>query len=271
MKRSIRFLCLSGIFLCVSAQAGTIIKIQDSEGVTTVLTDGSQARLNSAASEYVIVDYASHAVRIVSPAKKQVLVLDSVGEGKGSPVRKVKTGLKPLGEGGTIAGYKTRKYQFTANGKSCGTIFASQDALRAPGIEPLFDAMQAMMEQQQAAMGGFAGMADDCTLGEVQMGKKLSDIGVPMRVEVNGRVESEVKSIQLNASLPADTFTIPASYKTMSMEEQMREASRQMQQYQPQMQEMMKQMQQMQGSGQSDDEGMTQMQIMQQMMRQQER
>ncbi len=91
----------------------------------------------------------------------------------------------------------------------------------------------------------------------------VNTIGVPMRTEKNGRVDSEVKSIQLNVELAADTFVIPASYKTVTMEQQMREMKQAMQKHQPQMQQMMQQMQQ---SGRMSPEMMEQMRRMQDMM-----
>ncbi len=244
--------------------AGTVIEIQTDNTMTTVLTDGKNVRMNMSDSEYAIIDSKNHDVKIVSTAEKQVLLLEAGPAGK-KGAAKVKTTITNLGAGGRIAGYDTQKFSYQANGKPCGVIYGSKQAYQLKGMKALFSAIQAMMEKQQAALGGFAGMVDDCTLGDISLGEHINTIGVPMRTERNGVVDSEVKSIKQGMKLPADTFVIPASYKTITLEEQMRGVRQQMQQYQPQMQQMMQQMQQ---SGQMTPEMMEQMRRAQEMMQQ---
>jgi len=258
------------------AMAGTIIKIQADEELTTVLTDGKLVRMNISSDEYVIVDYRKQTVKIVSPQKQQVMLLGTNKMVAGNPGPEVRASFKKLGAGIKIAGYPTQKYTYSANGKSCGVIYGSKEAYQQPGIKQLFLAMQTMMENQRAAMGGFAGMMDDCDLADMKVGEHVNTIGVPMRTEVKGVVDSEIKSIRLNENVPADTFVIPASYKTITIEQQMREAKQQLQQYglqnqQPQMQQMpqiQEMMGQMQQSGQMTPEMMEQMRQVQEMMRQ---
>lgn len=249
-------------------QAGTVVEVLSDNELTTILTDGKQARVNTAGAEYIIVDYQSHTVKMVDPVKKQVMLLAADASTAGLSAPKVQTSLKKLGSGGLVAGYKTEKYAYSVNGRHCGVIYGSLQAYREKGIQALFAAMDNLVKKQQAAMGGYVGMIDDCTLGEMQFSDQTGRLGVPMRTEKNGVVNSEVKSIKWNVELPTDAFLVPASYKTTTLEEQMREVRRQMQQYQPQMQQMMEQMQR---SGQVDADTMTQMQMMQEMMRQQER
>jgi len=247
--------------------AGTIVEIQDENELTTVMTDGKQARMNVSATEYVIVDYKNNSVKFVSHPEKQVMLLDTDGMPSGNSAPAVRTSIDKLGSGQVIAGYKTQKFSYTANGKSCGVIYGSKDAYQLKGIKELFAAMKTMVEKQRAIMGSFAGMIDACTQADMNVSDHVNTIGVPMRTEKNGRVRSEIKSIKVDVSLPADAFVIPASYKTVTMQEAMsgNMADGQMQQHQPQMQEMMRQMQQ---SGQMTPEMMEQMRQAQEMMRQ---
>lgn len=254
--------------LLVSANivfAGTIIKIQSADSMATVLTDGKFARMNSSADEYVIVDYKKKTVKMVDPKMRQVMLLDAGKVSAGSAASQLRTSVKKLGAGMTVAGYPTQKYAYSANGRSCGFIYGSTEAYQKKGIKELLQAMNNMMEKQQAMLGGFAGMMDDCMLADMKISEHVNTIGVPMRTEKNGVVDSEVKSIKLNVELPADTFVIPSSYKTVTMEQQVREVKQQMQQYQPQVQQMMQQMQQ---SGQMPPEMMQQMRRAQEMMKQ---
>ncbi len=184
----------------------------------------------------------------------------------------VRTLIKKLGAGIEIAGYPTEKYAYSANGKSCGVIYGSKDVYQQDGIKELFEAMKIMMEKQRAVLGGLASMLDDCTLADMNISDHVMMIGVPMRTDRNGQIETEIKSIKSGVALPADSFVIPASYKVVSVDDQINSAKKdmaniqqQMQRYQPQMQQMMQQMQQ---SGQMTPEMQQQMRQAQEMMRQ---
>jgi hypothetical protein len=263
--------------------AGTIVEIKNKDAMTTVLTDGKKARMNSGGDDYVIVDYASSSVKIVDTKKRQVMSLDVDDLPKGSAPQKIHTAVKNLGRGPVIAGYKTQKFNYTVNGQSCGVIYGSKDVYQLKGIKKLLDAMNTIAERQQSIMGGFAGMIDNCTLANMEMIDHVATTGVPMRTINKNKVDSEIQSIKLDVALPADTFTISASYKVVTMKEEMQglekdmaKVQQQMQQYQPQMQEMMRQhepqmqevMRQMQQSGQMSPEMMEQMRQAQEMMKQ---
>lgn len=272
MLKTIQLIIILVFFSSSIAMAGTVIEIKSKNEITTVLTDGKQARLNTGGLDYVIIDYKTNAVKAVDTKKRQVMLFDMDNMPKTGKAPKIKTSIKNLGAGSSIAGYKTQRFSYAVNGKNCGVIFGSKQAYQNKDIKALFDAMRNMMNKQQAMLGGFAGMIDDCTLGDIEMGKHTMKIGVPMRTEKNGVVDFEVKSIKLDVTLPANTFVIPASYKTTSVEEEMRNASKdmmkmqqQIQQYAPQMQQMMQQMQQ---SGQMSPEVMEKMRQAQEQMKQ---
>lgn len=254
-----------------TVMAGTVIQILNNNEMTTVLTDGKLARMNMSGADYVIVDYRKHTVKTVSPEKQTVMILsaDKMSAGNNGP--EVRIDIKELGTGIVVAGYPTRKFSLFANGKSCGLVFGSKDVYTKDGIKELFQAMKTMMEQQQAVLGGFASMVDDCILADMKISDYVNRIGVPMRSERNGRVETEIKSIRYGVALPADVFVVPAPYKVLTMQDQMNAASKDvakmrqqmprqsMQGQQPQMQEMMRQM---------PPEMMEQMRRSQEMMRQ---
>lgn len=263
MIKLIQLTCVC-IFLVSSNAvfAGTIIQIQNKNDLATISTDGKLARMSMSGDEYVIVDYKKHTVKMVNPQKRQVVLL-STGKRSAGKSSAIRTSVKNLGAGIPIAGYPTQKYAYSANGKSCGVIYGSKDVYQKQGIKDLLQAMKTMMERQRAVLGGLAGMVDDCTLADMNVSEHVNTIGVPMRTEKNGRVDSEVKSIRLDVALPADTFTIPASYKTVTMEQQMHEMKQAMQKHQPQIQQMMQQMQQ---SGRMSPEMMEQMRRMQDVM-----
>lgn len=248
----IKSIQLSGfVFFLFSAvaMAGTVVEIQSKDELTTLLTDGQHARINIGGSNYVIVDYSDESVRMVSPEKQQVLLFnETTMTSDNRSTAEVRTSIERLGEGEEVAGYKTQRFGYAANGKQCAVIYGSWDAYQAKGIKELLTAMKTMMEKQQALLGGFAALVDDCVLADMQISDHVNTIGVPMRTEKNGQVDTEIKSIKVDADLPDDVFTIPASYKTVSMQQQLSGLSENMariqshvQQYQPQVQQMIRQ------------------------------
>ncbi len=279
------------IFSC-SVSAGTIIEFQNKGELTTMLTDGKQARLNMSSQEYVIIDYRKHLVKVINKSKQQVMVLDVSAADKSGSSKRVNVSLKSLGDASDVAGYKTEKLEYSANGKLCGVILASKSAYQQKGIKDLISAMQTMVKKQRAVLGGFVGFVDDCTLADMQLTEQVSTIGLPMRTVKNGAVETEINSIKVDVALPKSTFAIPAAYKTITMDEQIKQATQGMQnmnsfkrsatqqsggqpsrqpnmqpgmQQAPQYQDLMRQMQQ---SGQLTPEMMEQMRHSQQMMQQ---
>jgi len=212
------------------ASAATVIKIQDGNDVTTMLTDGERARIDMSADEYVIVDFASQKINMVSPSKKQVMVFDAKSRNTRPGVNRsmVKMMLNNRGKPRNIAGFHSDRYEYTANGKSCGVVYASKSALKEKGVKQLLDTMQVMIEQQRTLMGGFAALIDDCKLADMELTGKVASIGVPMMKEENSRVSTQVKSIDVDVTLPAEIFLVPAGYTRTTIEKQVQQAYKSM-------------------------------------------
>ena len=252
--------------------AGTIIEIKNNNEIFTVMTDGKQARMNTGASDYVIVDYKTNSMKNVNRNNRQVMLFDIDNMTKTGNVPRVQLSIKNLGAGSSIAGYKTQKFGYAVNGKTCGIVYGSKDAYQHKGVNALFDTIKTMMQKQLAMLGGFASMVDDCTLADVEISNHVATIGAPMRIEKKGSVDIEVKSIKLDVPLPANTFVIPVSYKIVSingesqkLQKDMTKMQRQISQnQQPKMQQMMQQMQQ---SGQMPPEVMERMRRAQEQMK----
>lgn len=236
-------------FLCPSmTMAGTIIDIQNKNQLSTVLTDGQQTRVNMGAGEFVLVDHKSQQLMMVNPHKHEIMLFDGKQSSAGNNGPKVRTTVKLIGAGINIAGYKTNKFEYFANGKFCGVIYGSKTAYQVQGVKELLSAMKMLMDRQQAILGGLAGMLDVCTLADMKLSNHVATIGVPMRNEKNGTVETEVKNIQVGAEIPGYIFEVPASYRIATMPGQTKDVATQAPkerqktpQYQPQMQDTMRQ------------------------------
>jgi hypothetical protein len=268
-----------------SAVAGTLIEVVGKNGSQTqVMMDGKKSRIDMGREQgYVLIDYDRQTMLAVIPEQKQILDMSGdMPSLSGRSVPRVRTELIPGGRGPAIAGYSTEMFKLKANGKACGTLFGSKAAMETAGIANLFNSMKAMVEKQRAAMGSYAAMMDDCTRANMDFASYASKMGVPMRMLDNrGNVVSEIKSINTNVALPANAFTLPKGYKTVTMAEQMngtRQGIKQAQRQMPGMKQtqhsgrispdVLKQMQQ---SGRIPPEAMEQIKQYQRMMQQQGR
>jgi len=265
MSRTSQVISVLLFFSCATVMAGTVVEIKSDNQTSTILTNGKQARLNTGAQDYVIIDYKSNTVKIVNSNERKVIHFAADNMPKTGSAPKIQTVIKNLGAGGSVAGFATQRFSYKVNGSDCGIIYGSKQAFQHPHIKALFSAIQTMMQQQQEMLGGFAGMLDDCTLGDIEMSKHTATIGVPMRTVKHGVVDFEVKSIRFDVALAANAFAIPPSYKTVTIKDEMQK----MQQQIPQ--DLQRQMQQMQQSGQIPPELMEKMRNLEQQMEQYQR
>ncbi|NOQ69559.1 MAG: hypothetical protein GQ573_05580 [Gammaproteobacteria bacterium] len=221
MIKVIQFVGMLFLF-CSPVMAGTIIEIQNNNELTTLITDGQKVRMNMSESEYAILDYSNHSAQIINPQKKQVMFLNVGDMTAGNNVVTVQISINKLGDGQEIAGYKTQKFSYKANGRSCGVIYGSKNAYQTDGIKELVAALKTLMEKQRVALGGFASLVDICTLADMQLMDHINTVGLPLRTEKNGRAELEIKMIKAGVSLADDTFVIPASYRMLGEKQQMK-------------------------------------------------
>jgi len=254
--------------------AATLIDVKDKDnGTTQIMTDGKKARMDTGKDgSYMVLDYDKQGVYAVLPEQQQII--DLSGEvptmGGGGSAQKVHTELSPAGNGPTIVGYVTTKFTLKANGQHCGVLYGSREAMQAPGISQLFAAMKRMVDQQRAAMGGYASMVDVCTRASMDLALLADTVGLPMKMhDKNGSNVSEIIAINTSATLPANAFALPSSYKVVTLAEQLQQGQqgmKQLQQQMPQIDNMLKQMQQ---QGGLPPEAMEQLKRYQQMMQQQ--
>lgn len=209
---------LGMLFVCnLSVTAGTIVEIQNKDGMTSIFSEDLLVRIEMSDSEYAIVDYKNNSVKVVDSSKKQVMLLTIKNIDSRYDANAVNIAINKVGIGQTISGYETQKYRYAANGNMCGYIYGSQAAYEKKNVKNLFTAVDYFMNKQYALLGSYARLIDACTLADMQVGRYVNNFGVPMRTEKNGSIENEIKSIQLDVSFPENTFIVPATYKTLSM------------------------------------------------------
>lgn len=267
------FILACALFAFGAAEADVQIRIQSQHDTSTLSSNGERTRIDGGNMPgYVIVDHASGELLMVDPGRGQVMrSVIGADDGAGSTLSDVR--LEDRGKGPRIAGYATREFAYSANGKPCGTIFASRDLLDDRQIRAMFESMRAM-QQRSRTTAGVAGFMDACQLGNLGLAGALESAGAPMRmIDAEGRVQSEVLSVDTRANPGSDYYEVPAGMAVVEFGAEMggmQQRTREMMQDMPDMQEMMQQLQQ--SGGQMSEEMQRQMQEqmhkMQQMLQQ---
>ncbi len=247
------FCCLLAL-IAGNTLAATMLEIRSDEGLTKVYKDGSRSRMESG-DGYMVIDSKAETLFVVMPNERRAIDLSSAlktpARGSSKPVS---INFRKKSAGPRIAGYKTLQYDYIADGKHCGSLFASADALDDTGLEDTFEMMERMAAKADALMIAFNSNPDPCERADSQFARYLRKIGIPMRVQSsNGKLVSEIVRIEKNAKLPPNAFVVPAGY-------QVQDAGQMMQQM-PNMQEMMQQMPQ---GGQLPPEALERLRRMQQ-------
>ena len=234
--------------------AATMLEIKSDEGLTKVYKDGSRSRMESG-DGYMVIDSKAETLFVVMPNERRAIDMSSAlktpVEGASKPVS---INFNKKNAGPRIAGYKTIQYDYISDGKHCGSLFASADALDDTGLGDTFKMMERMAAKADALMMAFNSNPDPCERADNQFARYLKKIGMPMRIQsANGKLVSEIVRIEKNAKLPPNAFTVPAGY-------QVQDAGQLMQQM-PNMQEMLQQTPQ---AGQLPPEALERLRRMQQ-------
>ncbi len=266
MKRYLTAACL--LLVSTSGLADLRLEIQDMGGRTTTLSsNGSKTRIeNQGMPGYAIADAASRQLLMVDPRRGEVLSMTPGAGGVTVGGKSFSVSLVPRGGGRRVAGYDTRKYEFVADGETCGTVYASQKLFQIKPMRAMVDAMRGMRDFSQAMSSGVAGLLTACQRASLQLSDAVDSAGLPLLIlDAGGNRLSEVVSVDIDASVDAGAYEIPAGMKVVPMDQAMRQVSELIQNM-PNMQQMMQQMQQ--GGQQMTPEMSRQMEKMQEMLEQ---
>jgi hypothetical protein len=226
--------CLLALF-AGNASAATMLEIKSDEGKTRVYKDGSHSRMESG-DGYMIIDSKAETLFVVMPGERRAIDMSSALKTQASSSGKpVDIDFRKQNAGPRIAGYKTHKYDYIADGEHCGSLFASADALNDTGLEDTFEMMERMAARADAMLAAFSNDRDPCERADSQFARYLKEIGIPMRIQAaNGKLVSEIIRIEKNARLPPNAFVVPAGYQVQDAGQMMRQM--------PDMQKIMEQM-----------------------------
>ena len=207
------------LFTAATANADTVIEFKFNSAQSQFLTNGAKARINSRGTDdYMVVDFDTKTIYSVTPKKKQIAnITESIPSILAIEPPRIRTDIKPAGEGPVIAGYSTRKFRLSANGEYCGMVFASKDALKGTTIENMFGTLKTMTDNHIKSLGAFAAIIPSCQMAMLRLADKLPYIGAPMRViDIEGKVDSEITRIIKDAGVEPHNYTLPDNYKHAS-------------------------------------------------------
>ena len=253
---------------CASAVADVQLTMRDAGGRnTTMSSDGSRVRVDGTGMPgYMII--ADGEVFMVDNTRQQIMRGDFGASEAGAASLDIR--LKDKGGGEKVAGYLTRKYEFSANGETCGTIYASKKLLQQDGVRAMFESMRGLQQHSRGYTSGFGAMMPLCQRANLELADALEAAGVPLRiVAADGVIVSEITAVDTRKKFPSSHYQLPAGMTVVDMNEQMNQAAEQTQQLLQNMPSMDEIMQQMQGGdGQMTEETEQQMQKLQQMLQQ---
>lgn len=220
-----------------NAQAATLIEVKSPQGQSKVWREGSMSRMDTGDDGYMVVDSKAETMFVVMPKERRVMDMSDLLKTPAAGGNGIKVAFSKQGAGPGIAGYATTHYRYTANGKDCGSVLASPQAMKDSGLQDALDMMQRMASRADAMMSAFGGRADPCQRAGAQLSEHAGKIGAPMRITApDGQLVSEIVRIDKNASLPPNAFAIPQGYQVFNTGQMLRQL--------PNIQDMMQQMQQ---------------------------
>jgi hypothetical protein len=265
-------IALAAFTLCASASADVKFVMSDMTGQqSTLVSNGSKVRIdNEQMPGFGLIDTERGEYLMVDTQRKKAYSTSLDSDAEPADAKPVKLTVKDKGGGKKIAGHLTRKYSFSADGESCGTIYASKKLLDNDQVRGIFDAFRAMQQTARRMSASFSGMLTPCQRANLQLAGKMDSIGVPLLVlGADGNRMSEVISVDTDANVAAAKYEIPSGINVESMDAQMQQAAEAMKNM-PDMSEMMKQMQQSGGemTPEMQEQMQQQMEKMQEMLQQ---
>ena len=253
---------LIAILFAAPALADVRLEIVDAGGRASTLTsNGSKTRIDGEAMDgYAIVDYAEGKLLIVEPGRGEVFGMTIGAGGVVVGSGRLDVSLEPRGDGGVIAGYQTRRYEFVVNGESCGTIHASRELMQVEALPAMLDALRGMQQFSRGMSAGSTVILSACDRSRLQLAEVIDSIGAPLLVlDAGGARLSEVLSVDVDANVDSAVYEIPPGVSVVDMQQQMGQAMQGMQN-QPNVNLLMQQLQQ--SGGKMTPEMMQQMQKM---------
>ncbi len=235
------------VTFALSAFGGTVIETKGSGGeIGKITIDGDWARIDDVkrdGSGYLLVDAKRQKFYMVVPDEHTII---EFSKGNKKRRQEVEAEFKAVGEGPEIAGYPTRKYELSADGKRCGVVMVSEDVAKIGDVRHLLSVLgsfspDAFLPEEMSHT--LRQMANPCDLAEVQLDEKLTGQVFPMKsVDADGKTRNEVTSIVENAKVDSKLFELPKEYTKTTVKQMMQGMRKEMENAMDKINEMMKDM-----------------------------
>ncbi len=235
----------------LAAFGDTVVDTMDSRGeISRISIKGDWARFegtDGGKDGYMLVELKGARFFAIAPAERTIIEFSAQREREKSEQQKVEAELKEAGDGPKVAGYATRKYEWTANGESCGSILLSRQAAKVGDIGRLLATLGGLNPDTfipEEMRQGFRAHRDPCETARIQLGdEKISKLGFPMKIlDPKGKTINEVVSIDTRPKLDGKLFELPKDYSRTTVKEMMEGMRKEMESARDKIEQMMKDM-----------------------------
>ncbi len=245
MKKLSRWLMVSMACSCAipTTWAATVVERRDMKGnLEKILLDENQVRIESSdPNRYRVMNLQEKKAYLIDSKEKRIVEMDIQGTPPSPPANMpklperppIKSELFKKGEGPKVAGYPTTIYQvLLEDGKVCSETSFSTEAGKVAYLQVFLDASNQMQSSRQPKGLPFI---HPCQQALQTLEDQTKDLGVPMKATSKGdrgdRVMYEIVSIQTDAKIPKDAFTLPKDYKVITEAEMTKMRQEQMKQW----------------------------------------
>jgi hypothetical protein len=228
MTRPILPLLIAGLLASMPSYAATVIETRESDDpAPSVMTvEGHQARMQTSAQQYVLVDTRERRYLAVDLAAGHIIDMASAppkAESAGQPRRPVPTDLVHVGRGPLTAGFPTEHYRLVAAGRICSNTFLSKAALEAAGMKEFMGGFREFLAEQKAAYAEAGADYEPCEEAHQVAVERYLD-GMPLKtMDTDDFLRQEVVRICTDVPVARNFFVPPTGLRAMTLEQFLRQ------------------------------------------------
>jgi len=221
MKRKL-FSVILCLFASTSIHAASYMEGVNDGGTTRVWIDDNYARIKvtmkandsrakATSPGEMLLDIKQHKMYIIDHKTRSLVIMDDLpGTRQDKPrPQHAKISVERKGKGPKVAGFATRGYLFSANGRECYMIYTSKDVMHYKQVVAYYKAMRDVSSHANRSENPCASALDNLNIQEY---------GLPISMQdKDGKQKFEIKKISQGKSPPKNYLQMPAGYKKRSM------------------------------------------------------
>lgn len=198
-----------------AASAATVMETREpGGGIAKMTVEGRYARMQSEEHNYVLIDLTQGKFYGVDLGARHIIDMSAPPppDPNFKPEQRpaVHAVLVDKGEGPIIAGFPTRHYQITAEGRICSDTFLSAQAMEEGDMRGFMEGFQRFYQQQKEAYVQAGADYDACEEAQDVAWDKYLEYGMPLKtVDLDGYMRQEVVALRTGVSVEKGYFDLP--------------------------------------------------------------